>query len=183
MIIFIIVWLIWFLSEILLNRLFRSKTEIKEDRGSLKIIWLAITASIILGVFFAVFTKFKISNFGILQYFGLLLILLGMILRFFAVFTLGRFFTVDVSLNYNHKLKKDGFYRIIRHPSYTGSLISFFGFGLSLNNWISLIVIILLVFPSFLYRIKVEENFLLKHFGEEFLNYKQKTYFLIPWLY
>lgn len=96
-----------------------------------------------------------------------------MVLRFFAVFTLGKFFTVDVALRPDHKIKKNGLYKIIRHPSYTGSLLSFFGFGLSLNNWISLFIIIFLVFPSFLYRIKVEENLLLKHFGEEFLNYKQ----------
>lgn len=181
--IFIIVWAIWLLSEVLLNRILHSKESLKEDKGSLKIIWLTIIISIILGVIFAIFTEFMISSSGIFQYSGLFLIIFGMILRFFAVFSLGKFFTVNVTLMPDHKIKKDGLYKIIRHPSYAGSLISFFGFGLSLNNYISLFLIFIPVFFSFLYRIKIEENLLERHFGKEYQDYKSKTYKLIPYVY
>ena len=45
---------------------------------------------------------------------------------------LWKYFTVDVTIKLEHKLVSTGIYRIVRHPSYLGSLISFFGLGLVL---------------------------------------------------
>lgn len=53
----------------------------------------------------------------ILQYTGLLLIIGGMTLRFIAIWSLGKFFTVDVNIQENHKLIKKGVYKVIRHPA------------------------------------------------------------------
>jgi isoprenylcysteine carboxyl methyltransferase (ICMT) family protein YpbQ len=39
------------------------------------------------------------------------------ILRLAIIATLGQFFTVEVTIKQNHKLKKDGFYKYLRHPS------------------------------------------------------------------
>ncbi|WP_091394853.1 methyltransferase family protein [Flavobacterium noncentrifugens] len=60
----------------------------------------------------------------------------------------------------NHKLKTDGFYKFLRHPSYFASLVSFVGFGISLNNWIALAIITTAIFTAFAYRIQVEEKVL-----------------------
>jgi protein-S-isoprenylcysteine O-methyltransferase Ste14 len=183
MTIFIIIWLLWFLSEILLNRLIRSgSTDRKnKDKGSIHIIWITVGVANTIGILSTMFINCPIGDR--VPYVGLILIVAGIIFRFTAIRSLGRLFTVDVTIRKDHYLKKDGMYRIIRHPSYTGMLISFLGFGASLNNWISLATITILVTAAMLYRIKIEEQLLTEQFKEDYLNYMKKTYRLIPWIY
>jgi len=185
MLIFIIIWSLWFISEILLNRLLRSGNHDKkdQDKGTITIIWITIGFAISFGIIFSVFTHIPISNLLIIPCLGLVLIILGMILRFISVWSLGSLFTVDVTIRDHHKIKKDGVYRIIRHPSYSGSLLSFIGFGISLDNWISLIIIGVSVTIAMLYRIKIEERLLMDQFGSEYSDYMNGTYRLIPWIY
>ncbi len=182
---FITIWAIWFISEILLNRLLRSGTNnIKNyDRGSLRIIWITIGVANSLGIIFTIIFKIPISNFPIVPYLGLLTIIIGMILRFISIWTLGRLFTVDVAIQDNHKIKTDGVYRLIRHPSYSGSILSFIGFGISLNSWISLLIISILIIVAMLNRVKIEEALLIKQFGTDYSDYMKRTYRLIPWIY
>ncbi|TRZ53759.1 isoprenylcysteine carboxylmethyltransferase family protein [bacterium] len=185
MTIFIIIWSIWFISEILLNRLFRSGTGDKrnQDRGTLRIIWITIGVANSLGILAAIFIKIPISRIVIVPYIGLVLIIFGMIFRIISILSLGKLFTVDVTIRDNHKIKKNGVYRLIRHPSYLGSILSFIGFGISLNNWISLLIISILVTITMLNRIIVEERILTEQFGIEYLDYMKKTYRLVPWIY
>jgi len=77
----------------------------------------------------------------------------------------------------------DGIYKTVRHPSYSGAILTFIGFGLSLNSWASLITIGVLVIAAFLYRIHIEERMLLSQFGEDYHTYMLKTYRLVPWIY
>jgi protein-S-isoprenylcysteine O-methyltransferase Ste14 len=185
MTIFIIIWSIWFISEILLNRLFRSGRgdKIGQDRGTIRIIWITIGIANSLGIISAIFIRILISRFEIVPYIGLVLIIFGMILRFISILSLGKLFTVDVTIRNNHKIKKTGVYSIIRHPSYLGSILSFIGFGISLNNWISLLIISIMVTIAMLNRIKVEERILTEQFGNEYLDYMKKTYCLFPLIY
>jgi protein-S-isoprenylcysteine O-methyltransferase Ste14 len=118
-----------------------------------------------------------------LNYTGLGLMLAGMGIRYMAITTLGKFFTVDVSISDDHKLVTSGLYKYIRHPAYTGSLMTFFGFGLSMNNWVSLIIIFIPVLLAFLFRIKIEESALLSQAGIEYSEYRKHTWRLIPWIY
>lgn len=185
MIIFIIVWSIWFLSEIILNRFLRSGKKIKKDhdKGTIRIIWVTIGIANSLGIIIAIFLRAPISQNFLIPYAGLILILLGMIVRFISIWQLGRFFTVDVTIRDNHTIKKDGIYLIIRHPSYLGSILSFIGFGISLNNWITLLITSIPLIIAMLYRIKIEEKLLIDQFNGEYLDYIKKTYRLIPWIY
>jgi protein-S-isoprenylcysteine O-methyltransferase Ste14 len=185
MMIFIIIWSIWFISEIILNRLFHSKNDDKKnmDKGTIRIIWITIGIANSLGILAAIFIKSPISSNVLIPYFGLFLIASGMIFRFISILSLGKFFTVDVTIRKDHKIKKDGLYRLIRHPSYTGSILSFIGFGISLDNWISLLIISLPVIFAMLHRIKVEEKLLVDQFGNDYVDYMKKTYRLIPWIY
>jgi protein-S-isoprenylcysteine O-methyltransferase Ste14 len=185
MILFFIVWLIWFLSEILLNRLLRANKSDKQgvDKGSIRIIWITIGVANTLAILSAIFLKFPICHKLWVSVLGLTLIILGMIMRFLAIHSLGRYFTVDVTIRENHKIKQDGIYKLIRHPSYSGSLLSFIGFGLSLNNWFSLVIVTILITWVMIYRISIEEKVLINQFGQEYLNYKSHSFRLIPWIY
>jgi protein-S-isoprenylcysteine O-methyltransferase Ste14 len=185
MILFIIIWSLWFLSEILLNRVLRSGGNDKknQDKGTIRIIWITIGMANTAGILASIFIKMPISTTAIVSYTGLCVILTGMILRFFSIWSLGRFFTVDVTIREGHKLKTNGIYRLVRHPSYSGSILSFIGFGLSLNNWISLLIISIPVTIAMLIRIKTEENLLMQQFGSEYSDYMKKSWRLIPWVY
>jgi protein-S-isoprenylcysteine O-methyltransferase Ste14 len=182
---FIIIWSVWLISEIIINRLFRADTRNKKDldRNSVKIIWRIIGTANIMAICFVVFTKIQISRSILLPYLGLVVIIAGMIIRFTAVVSLGKLFTVNVNISENHRIVQHGIYRFIRHPSYLGAIISFAGFGLSLNNWLSLIIILILIPGVMIYRIKIEEKVLVEQFGDEYLQYMKTTYRLVPWLW
>ena len=183
--IFITIWALWFLSEVFLNIYFQSRQKGKneKDQGSFKILWISIGIGNTLGVLFSFLMNIPISHSMVLPFLGLIVILLGMIIRMSAIISLGKMFTVDVTIRENHKIKKNGMYGLIRHPAYSGAILSFAGFGLSLNNWISLILILLFIVVAMLYRIHVEERMLEAEFGEEYAHYKNNTKRLIPWIY
>ena len=136
-----------------------------------------------LGILSAIYWTAPIINTNFLLYLGSALIVAGMIIRFIAIRTLGKFFTVNLALHADHSLIKTGLYKYIRHPSYTGSLLSFAGFGLSLNNWLSLFIIIIPILVTFINRINIEEGILLKQFGPAYEEYKKETKRLIPMIY
>lgn len=180
-----ITYSIWFLSEILINRFLRSKKTDKQhaDKGSVYLIWIIIIVSNFTAVVVSNKYYFPILKDSNIVYIGLLLIFIGIILRLTIIATLGQFFTVDVTIKQNHKLKKDEFYKYLRHPSYSASLLSFIGFGITLNNWISLTLVTILILIAFIIRIKIEERILIEHFGSEYLDYKKNTKGIIPFIY
>lgn len=183
--IFTLTYLIWFVSEIVLNRMRRSVPSDKknEDKNSMATIWITILMVIPLSIFIATYFHAPIFRNDRYDYVGLIVIGLGILIRFIAINSLGKFFTVDVTIRKHHQLKKDGLYKLVRHPSYSGSILSFVGFGISLNNWISLFVVTIAVFTAFMKRIRIEESVLQNQFGEEYTRYAKKTFRLIPWIY
>lgn len=181
----LVIYMIWLLSEIMVNRLTRSTKQDQpgKDKNSLSLIWATIIVSISLAVYVALNYLCPIYAGLPIVYAGLSLILTGVIFRLIIVRSLGNYFTADVTIRENHTLKKDGFYKHLRHPSYFASLVSFIGFGITLNNWISLAIIVTAILSAFIYRIKVEEKALLEYFGQEYAGYKKSTKAIIPFIY
>ncbi|MGB4772888.1 MAG: isoprenylcysteine carboxylmethyltransferase family protein [Chitinophagaceae bacterium] len=181
---FYIVYGIWFLSEMLISRLLRSGADDQKglDKRSLRVIWITVVLACTSGVFIPSYLYLPIFSDPSMRYLGLALILSGILLRILVIRSLGKAFTADVTIRKNHMLKTDGPYRIVRHPSYAASLLSFVGFGFSLNNWLSLVLITVLIVMAFLYRIKIEEDALLQAFGDQYIQYKKRTSKLIPFL-
>ena len=181
---FLVTYVIWFISEVILNRMLHSNKTDKQnkDKGSLLIIWVivvfAVTAALATSMSFAM----PIGPDNV-RYVGLVIIVLGIILRIIAVRTLGKFFTVDVTIRQGHQLVKTGLYKYFRQPSYTASLLTFIGFGLSLNNWYSLLIVVFAVVTVFLMRIRIEEKTLISQFGGAYLQYKKEAWGLIPFLH
>jgi CubicO group peptidase (beta-lactamase class C family) len=71
-------------------------------------------------------------------------------------------------------------YGIVRHPSYLGSLLTFVGLGLALENWLSILVLVILPAAATFYRISVEEKVLIDHFGSAYTDYMSRTKRLVP---
>jgi protein-S-isoprenylcysteine O-methyltransferase Ste14 len=85
-----------------------------------------------------------------------------------TIITLGRFFTVDVTIEKDHELVESGPFRMVRHPSYTRVLLAFVGFALSLGDWGALLVILLPIGVAFIHRMNVEENALSGALGPQY---------------
>ena len=152
------------------------------DKSSLLVIWIVIIAAVAAALFTSVSFTMPIAD-GYIRYAGLAVILIGIIFRIIAVRTLGKFFTVDVTIREGHHLVKKGIYKYFRHPSYTASLLTFIGFGISLNNWYSLLIVVIAVVIVFIMRIRIEEKTLIARFGDEYLRYKKEAWGLIPFIY
>jgi protein-S-isoprenylcysteine O-methyltransferase len=114
---------------------------------------------------------------------GFALIFTGLALKWWAVFSLRQFFTVDVVIQPNHHIVRRGPYRHLRHPAYSGVLLSFFGLALCTSSWISALVIFVPITAVFLYRIHVEEQALNEALPNEYRQYSAETSRLIPGVY
>ena len=62
---------------------------------------------------------------------GVLLTVVGMLIRIQCFRELGQLFTFDLTILPDHKLVTSGFYGYVRHPSYTGSILIVIGLTLS----------------------------------------------------
>jgi protein-S-isoprenylcysteine O-methyltransferase Ste14 len=152
------------------------------DRGSLSIIWGVIVTSVIAAHFApSMFTGCTFSKnfypYGCGVYFC------GLIGRWYAILYLGRFFTVDVAIHGDHRVVDSGPYRLVRHPSYFGALLAFFGLGVCFLNWVSILVMFVPITSAFLYRIRVEESALIESLGNAYLEYSARTKRIIPFVY
>jgi len=108
------------------------------------------------------------------------LIWTGIAFRLWAIFTLGRLFRFTVLIQNDHHLVTSGPYRLLRHPGYTGSLMTICGIGLAMGNWISLAAAFACLLVAYLWRIRVEEAALRERFGEAFTAYRRRTWAIIP---
>jgi len=178
--------LAYFASELLLTitRRSRSRTGTKQDRSTLGVIWLVIMVSIAAGIYTAGrWPAAALPNGRSFAVAGVTLFGAGLILRWWAIITLGRFFTVDVTIEKDHELVERGPFRLVRHPSYTGVLLAFFGYALTLRNWAALLVTLVPIIAAFIRRMNVEEEALSRALGARYAEYMRRTKRLVPFLY
>lgn len=111
---------------------------------------------------------------------GLTLMATGIVIRQWAIFVLGRFFTVDVRVHAQQTVVDRGPYRWVRHPSYSGMIVFFVGLGLAVTNWLSLLVLALVPTVGLIVRIRSEEQALLAGLGEPYRQYAAAHRRLFP---
>ena len=114
---------------------------------------------------------------------GFILLWSGIFLRNYSIKLLGKHFTPTVQLQKDHTLITTGPYNIIRHPSYTGALLSFVGIAIFLNSLIGAVFCIFAMMLAYVVRISAEEKALVSLFGDVYRNYQHKTKRLIPFLW
>jgi protein-S-isoprenylcysteine O-methyltransferase Ste14 len=117
------------------------------------------------------------------RYTGLIITAIGGFVRVATVFELGHRFSIFVALQPNHRLKTDGFYRFVRHPSYLGALLAMAGWALVFRSIIGLLLTAAMCVPI-IARIHAEEEFLVFELGEQYRSYQQRTQWrLLPFIY
>jgi protein-S-isoprenylcysteine O-methyltransferase Ste14 len=114
---------------------------------------------------------------------GIFLILAGVAFRWYSIWVLGKFFTRVVSIQLGQTVVEKGPYRYIRHPSYSGAMQAFLGFGLALTNWLSLALVVLGPIIGYTNRVHVEEQALVEGLGQPYRDYMQRTKRFIPFVF
>jgi protein-S-isoprenylcysteine O-methyltransferase len=162
----------------------RARADVDRDKGSYRLFdvtgALSIPAAIVLG--FTDYGRVRACEPYVAAA-GFALLVAGTAFRWAAIVTLWEYFTPNVSILEGHRVVRSGLYGVVRHPSYTGLLARYLGFGLALANWLSLALLFLPMLYTTLYRIRVEEEALREHFGEEYAAYACETKRLVPWIY
>jgi protein-S-isoprenylcysteine O-methyltransferase Ste14 len=111
---------------------------------------------------------------------GLALMATGLVIRHWAILTLGPLFTIDVRVHPEHTVVESGPYRWVRHPSYTGMIVFFVGLGLAASDWASLATLALLPTVGLVVRIRAEERALLDGLGEPYRRFAATRRRLFP---
>jgi len=155
----------------------------RQDRFSGQVLVAGVVLSVWAGIFIAnrvpaaAITTGPAFVFGL----GIAIALAGIGFRWWAVMTLGRFFTTRVTTTAGQTVVENGPYRFVRHPSYTGGLLTVLGVLLCSLNWLSL-ACFLIAIPGFAYRIRVEEDALESALGDPYRAYGRRTKRLVPFV-
>lgn len=175
---------LWFVAESILGRWRQARQVEDRDKSSLQLVMAA--------TFFAAFASIFIGYTGLgrietgselIRLLGIILLLVGIGIRWTSIFTLNRYFTVNVAILEGHKLIRTGLYKYVRHPAYAGALLAFLGLGLAFSNWLSIIAGVVPSMAAILYRIRIEEEALKEILGSEYLEYARDTKRFIPGIY
>lgn len=161
------------------------KGAVRRDRGS----YALIMVSMFIGIFLAFMTAFGVPVATIawqqplLFWTGIVLMLAGAAFRWYAIKVLGKFFTRSVATRAGQFVVDTGPYRLIRHPSYTGAMVTILGLGLAMTNWLSLVLVVLGTLIGYEYRVRVEERALCEGIGNAYREYMRRTRRFIPWIW
>lgn len=187
--IFLAACLVWNVPEVVGALKQRAKVSRKEasvqDRSSLGILiglqWTGLALNFIFAwlLQMAAISWHRTALFAI----GILLILLGVTLRWYSIWILGRYFTRDIAVSAGQEVVQHGPYRTIRHPAYSGTFLTMLGVGLAVTNWASLLALLLCVLAGHLYRVRVEEQALIQAIGQPYVAYMQRTRRFIPFVF
>ncbi|KAF7491942.1 Protein-S-isoprenylcysteine O-methyltransferase [Sarcoptes scabiei] len=129
--------------------------------------------------------RIKFIGYPSLNCLGFSICLLGDGVRKLAMITAGQNFNHHVQTDHkpSHHLVTDGIYSIVRHPSYAGWFYWCIGAQILLNNPIGFVLSTIIAWLFFNERIRFEEITLVKFFGRNYIDYKQKVHLSgIPWI-
>ena len=156
----------------------QSGSSIKADKGS---IWF-----IVIGMYILIAVAFFLSVQGLglmpgwVPYLGNVIMAFGIFMRYGAITQLGRFFSTTVQVASDQTVIHSGWYRLVRHPAYTGGWLIAVGLGVGLDTWIGTLIIAVGLFAIYAYRISVEEQALVAHLGTAYRDYRRHTRRMFP---
>lgn len=180
--IFVLLTALW-VGEFMMKRGKQGTSESSIENRSFLLILFMIITSIAVTLFFRELELFLFDKSKLTSVIGLLLYGGGIALRYWGIQELGHFFSRNVIVESKVDLVSSGPYRILRHPLYTGLLLSTIGIPIYIGTWGGVIVAILLIIPALLYRIRLEERMLYDSVGESYREWSNQRYRLVPFIY
>lgn len=172
----IVLYVGWLLGEgkVMAGEAGQKKTE--RDKGTYELYALGRAATLFTAL--GLENRYGPANLLPPMTLGLALLVLGVGFRWWAIRTLGRFYSHFVRKQEGHQIVSTGPYRFLRHPAYTGMLIANLGFVLCFFNWIALGALLGFFLPAVARRILVEEQTLFQIEG--YPEFAEKRWRLFP---
>lgn len=113
---------------------------------------------------------------------GFLVVLCGIAFTIWARLALGANWSGVITLKQDHTLMREGPYRLVRHPIYTGVLLALLGSALERGQVRNMLGVLVCGFGLWL-KSRVEEQFMMQRFGDEYLRYRREVKALVPFLF
>jgi protein-S-isoprenylcysteine O-methyltransferase Ste14 len=176
----VVVWAMSELRQLAKRRPEATKVDWKDET--------VLRVSVLAGVVLAVLALHAVPAASIhpallAAWLGLIFLWCGEALRIWCFHTLGRYFTLTVRASRDQPVIADGPYRVLRHPSYAGSLLVVAGIGWLFGNWLSLLAIVVGMTVGLVYRIRAEEGALLLNLGDRYRDYAATRKRLVPYVW
>lgn len=157
------------------------KSPNNKDKGTAnQIIWSIYVTQLSVMIEAAYFRYPGSISWNILTTIALILMISGLAIRSWAVFTLGKYFTMHISTQENQTIIKTGPYAFLRHPGYFGAFFTYVSSALFLHAWISLLLSLVILMFAFLRRIHHEEKELKLNLGSQYESYCSSVKSFIP---
>ncbi len=112
---------------------------------------------------------------------GLAMVVGGLSFCVWARRALGRNWSGIVTVKEGHELVREGPYRMVRHPIYTGLVLAFVGMALVSAQWRGVLAVAIGV-GAFWRKLRLEERWMTEIFGQRYVDYREHTKALIPGL-
>ncbi len=110
---------------------------------------------------------------------GVVLTAAGIGFAIWARFVLGRNWSGTVTLKQDHELIRDGPYRIVRHPIYSGMLLAMLGTAIGYGK-VACLIGVAIAFLGFWIKWRIEEQFMIEQFGAQYIQYRSEVKAVIP---
>lgn len=155
------------------------------DAGSLQVIFIGLQVAFMVAYPLAWVRSFQLAPAHRVGVFvtGVSIVIAGSLLRRHCLRMLGPSFTGDVRASANQEVITRGAYRVLRHPSYTAGILLGIGVGIALGSWASALLLAVVSFAVYSYRIAVEERALLAVIGEPYRRFMSTRKRLVPFVY
>ena len=111
---------------------------------------------------------------------GVILVLISMVGRHWAIRTLGLYHSIHIEIRENHELIQSGPYRVVRNPYYLSNVIEAIGIPLVACAWLAMAISIFLYMPLLILRLVLEERALAEKFKDSFTHYKRQAPRILP---
>jgi protein-S-isoprenylcysteine O-methyltransferase Ste14 len=171
------IMVLWLLFEICVSIRDREKEKRVSDYGTREFYGFSQSITVLSALWFDSLW----ATPSIFHTVGFSLLICGICFRFWAIQALGRYYSHIVRTINHHKIIDKGPYRYLRHPAYSGMIMALCGICVFYFNIVSMLIFLLLLLPSIVFRIWIEEKtlFSLEGYSEYAKNRKR----LIPYVW
>jgi len=105
----------------------------------------------------------------------------GAAFALWARFTIGRNWSGTITVKQDHELMTRGPYAVVRHPIYSGLLLTLMGTALVAGEWRGIAAVIL-AFAGWFWKSRIEERVMTEQFGAAYEDYQRRVKRLIPFV-
>ncbi len=144
---------------------------------------MIVTAYVVATPLPLVFTRIRIGQLPPMAGpVGLVMQVIGLALRAWSMHTLGTFYTRTLRTADQQRVIDAGPYRLVRHPGYAGSLLTWAGFALISRSIPAILLAAALLGRAYRQRMVAEEELLQRELSG-YTDYMQRTRKLVPFVW